>query len=183
LTERVLYDRYARALIDCAKEKGRVDRIGAEVEKFSLIIRLTIRLAEVLYHTLIDRRVKKDLVERIVESQRFLKTTKRFLWLLVDKGRMRCLDEIVERYKALADLIKNRRRVLVVVARPLRRSELNRLTTKLSKLTGKGIELCVKIDPSIIGGIKVQSEARVWDATVKGRLDAIRGVFESRWRR
>ena len=48
------------------------------------------------------------------------------------------------------------------------------LVGKLEKLPGKKIQLEKTVDPSVMGGIRLQMEGRQMDGTVKNKLDAIR---------
>ena len=48
------------------------------------------------------------------------------------------------------------------------------LTAKLRSLTGKEIHLEKRVDPSVLGGLRLQMEGLQMDGTVKNKLDAIR---------
>ena len=53
---------------------------------------------------------------------------------------------------------------------PLKESSFEQLKKKLEGMTGKKILLRQKVDPDVLGGIKVELEDRLYDGTVKGRL-------------
>lgn len=173
MAEEGLFNRYAAALIDCAKERDTIDRIEHEIDTFNRIMNQWEKFAQILYHPQIAKDVKKDLIRGVVEAKGFCAQTRRFLELLVDKGRMRHLDEILTRYQSLADAIEERLRVLVVSSRALSKEEGGRLRDKLSKLTSKRVELAESIDPTLLGGLRVHFEGRVYDATVRGKLEVL----------
>ena len=64
--------------------------------------------------------------------------------------------------------------VTVISAVALDAKQETELTDKLSKATGKTIQLEKKVDPAVMGGIRLQMEGLQLDGTVKNKLDAIR---------
>ena len=48
------------------------------------------------------------------------------------------------------------------------------LHAKLEKLTGKNIDLKTKVDPGVLGGIRLDMEGTELDGTVQNRLAALR---------
>ena len=62
----------------------------------------------------------------------------------------------------------------VVSAVALGAKQEAQLVEKLSQVTGKTIHLEKKVDPAVIGGIRLQMEGLQMDGTVKNKLDAIR---------
>ena len=53
-----------------------------------------------------------------------------------------------------------------------------KLTQKLAALTGKTIDLTVKVDPSVLGGVRLDMDGVRLDGTVRHRLDAIRSGID-----
>lgn len=66
-----------------------------------------------------------------------------------------------------------RRRQLVaevVAAIPLSEAQRDRLAAALQQLYGRAVRLNVDVDPTVVGGIRVQVAGEVLDGTVAGRL-------------
>ncbi len=61
----------------------------------------------------------------------------------------------------------------VVSALPVDDAQLNSLVAALEKKYSRKITARVKIDPQLIGGLKIMVGDKVIDATVRGRLDAM----------
>ncbi|MBK6873681.1 MAG: F0F1 ATP synthase subunit delta [Kineosporiaceae bacterium] len=75
--------------------------------------------------------------------------------------------------EAYVDAAAARRRQLVaevVVALPLTETQRDRLGAALQQIYGRAVRLNVDIDPSVVGGIRVQIAGEVLDGTVAGRL-------------
>ena len=67
--------------------------------------------------------------------------------------------------------------VRAVTAVALTESQAQKLTEKLQKLTGKTVELENFVDPSVLGGVRLDYDGKRVDGTVKNRLDSIRELL------
>lgn len=101
-----------------------------------------------------------------------------FLKLLCQNNRMELLSECISAYEALYNQIKG-----VVVARvtsavQLTGSEKERLTAGLQKKLGRRVELTCRVDPTILGGIIVETEDAVMDGSVRRKIQEVKEVIE-----
>ena len=69
--------------------------------------------------------------------------------------------------------------VNVVSAVELTVAQKEKLTAKLSKLTGKDIDLTNEIEPDCLGGIRLDYDGKRIDGTVRNRLDEIRNLLKN----
>ncbi|MCC2661133.1 MAG: synthase subunit delta [Arthrobacter sp.] len=77
---------------------------------------------------------------------------------------------LVARFAELAAKRQQRWIATVTVARPLTAAQLSRLQSGLNSLYGRELKINVKLDPLLIGGIRVQVGDEVLDASVLTRL-------------
>ena len=102
-----------------------------------------------------------------------------FLKILTEKGYMRhfsdCCDAYTESYNADNGILS----VSVVTAVALTSAQQDKLAAKLKALTGKDILLKNRIDPSVLGGIRLDYDGRRVDDTLAHRLDAIRNLLNN----
>ena len=102
-----------------------------------------------------------------------------FMKILTEKSYMRhfgdCCDAYVESYNADNGILS----VTVVSAVALTAAQRDTLAAKLGKLTGKEILLKNRIDPSVLGGIRLDYDGRRVDDTLAHRLDAIRDLLNN----
>ena len=100
-----------------------------------------------------------------------------FLKILTEKGYMPyfsdCCDAYTEHYNQDNGIL----RVNAVSAVALTPEQADKLRTKLSRITGKEIALRTRIDPRVLGGIRLDYDGQRLDDTVSHRLDAIRNVL------
>lgn len=102
-----------------------------------------------------------------------------FLKILTEKGYVRsfgdCCKAYIRQYHEDNGILP----VCAVTAIALDEDQSKRLTEKLSKITGKSIELTNRIDPQCLGGVRLDYDGKRVDGTVQSRLDAIRGLLKN----
>ena len=97
-----------------------------------------------------------------------------FIKLLIDKGRIYYLRDILEEFVRLANERLGIENAVVWSARPLKEAYLKRLLEALEKKSGKKINLENRIDPELIAGIKVTVGSTVTDVTMKNRIESLK---------
>lgn len=100
-----------------------------------------------------------------------------FLKILTEKGYMRYFSDCCDAYTEHFDQDNGILRVNAVSAVELSEQQKDNLTQKLSRITGKEIALRTRIDPAVLGGIRLDYDGQRLDDTVSHRLDAIRNVL------
>lgn len=99
--------------------------------------------------------------------------------ILTEKGYIRHFSDCVDAYRESWYRDNGILLVKAVTAAPLTMDQLQRLTKKLSSLTGKTIELRHRIDPNVIGGIRLDYDGKRLDDTVSHRLEAVRAMLKN----
>ena len=94
-----------------------------------------------------------------------------FLKLLTEKNHIRQFPQCCKAYREQYNTDKGILEVQVFTALPLNDAQKVRLTDKLTALTGKEIALLCKIDPAVLGGVRLRYDGCQVDGTLQGRLD------------
>ena len=92
----------------------------------------------------------------------------------VEGARHRRLSLVLEGYGKQVSAVAERLVATVTVAAPLEKAQLERLEKALAKTYGQELNLNVEIDPSVIGGVKVQVSGEIIDGSVATRLNQAR---------
>ena len=100
-----------------------------------------------------------------------------FLKILTEKNYMRYFSDCCDAYTEHYDQDNGILRVEAVSAVELTTEQKDKLTQKLSRITGKEVALRNRIDPAVLGGIRLDYDGQRLDDTVSHRLDAIRNVL------
>ena len=102
-----------------------------------------------------------------------------FLKLLTEKNVIRhfgaCCKSFREQYYVDHNILP----VTAVTAIPLSQEQTNRLTDKLSALTGKTAQINNHVDPECIGGVLLDYDGTRVDGSVANRLDSIRKLLKN----
>ena len=97
-----------------------------------------------------------------------------FLQLLCERGHFGCLPECLSEYCRRYDEANNIENVTVVSALPLTRDQKDALGRKLSQKLQRNVRLSAKVDPAVIGGLRIETEGMSMDGTVQRQLESIR---------
>ncbi|MEE0109807.1 MAG: ATP synthase F1 subunit delta [Oscillospiraceae bacterium] len=100
-----------------------------------------------------------------------------FLKILTEKGYMRHFSDCCDAYTEHYDQDNGILRVTAVTAVALSPEQAGKLTQKLSRITGKEIALRNRIDPAVLGGVRLDYDGQRLDDTVSHRMDAIRDLL------
>lgn len=102
-----------------------------------------------------------------------------FLKILSEKGYSRHFPDCVSAYRDLYNLDNGILPVKAVTAVPLSDAQSQKLSKKLSAITGKTVVLQNRVDPGILGGVRLDYDGRRLDDSVAHRLDAIRSTLSN----
>lgn len=93
--------------------------------------------------------------------------------LLVEYGRLALMPEITMIYEELKAQEEGTLDAEITAAAKLDDAQIKTLVSQLQARFGKKVETTVKVDPDIIGGIKIVVGDTVIDASVRGRLQEL----------
>lgn len=170
--------RYARALLAIGEEEGRSRQILAEIERFEALLSEIPLLREMVEAAHINRRDKHAALEAAVGRAGFLPSTRNFLNLLVDKGRMTILSRILSEFRTLIEQREGIERVEVTVPMPLTDSQRTMLTGALEGRTGRKVILEEKVDSGVLGGMVVKVGSTVYDGSARTQIQNIRETLQ-----
>ena len=165
--------RYAQALYASALSKKQVEKADADAAVVWEALESSAELRS-FFNSPVIRAQKKAAVVQKLFTHKIDKGVLDFLLLLVEKGRENLLPEVLKAYGALRDEQLGIVVAEAKVAFKLGKAEEAQLQKSLEKLTGKEVRLHMKLDPNVIGGAVVKIGDKVYDGSIKSKLDALR---------
>lgn len=162
-----------QALLAQAEREGRIDAVEDELFRFERIVAGDPDLRDTLSIRNTDGAGKAVLVRQLLEGKAHAETI-RLAEQAVTHPRGRRLDRVLAGYLRLAAARREQLTALVTVAVPLSEQQQARLRTALEGIYAKSVVLQVVLDPTVVGGIRVQVGDEVVDGTVLRRLDDAR---------
>lgn len=103
-----------------------------------------------------------------------------FVYVLLSRNDIGLLPDVIEQFRRLAVHGPRAQIVRVTSAVPLTDEEKQALTEKLTAQFGENLEFEYREDPAILGGLVVRIGDRVIDASVAGKLKALRETLVAR---
>jgi F-type H+-transporting ATPase subunit delta len=165
-SDRVLAWRYGRALFEAAAAKKEEGKVHQELHAAQPAIR---ELLPMLRHPRVSIADKKKKLEGALHGK-VSAVAMKFLGLLIEKKRFEILPMVVADLAKLVAEKNGIARAQVRTARPLSAEAQQKLKDKLKIFAGKSIELEIKEDPEIIGGVVVRLGDWVLDSSLRGQL-------------
>jgi F-type H+-transporting ATPase subunit delta len=101
------------------------------------------------------------------------------IYLLASKNQVHLLPEVLVEFDRYVERGPTRQLVQVTSAIPLNEAERTQLEQKIRAQYGPDLDLDYRVDPSLLGGLRVRIGDRVIDGTVVGRLNAMRQRLEA----
>ncbi len=169
--------RYAKAIFDLALETAKLEEVKNDL---SLIAGIQHDELKVLLASPVIRSDKKIAIFEAIFSKHVQPLTVAFFKLIFSKGRSVAIGEIME---AFADKYRAHKGIKVVeltTAVPVSdeiRNQVTGLLLQNNMLQGKTLELKEQVDPSILGGLIVQVDDKLFDASIKHDLQFIKKQF------
>ncbi len=170
MTGNIVASRYGGALFALAKEKEQLGPWSEQLQEIAAVFSSHQDLQELLRSGMIERQQKKAVLNALF-AQKIDDEVLHFLFLLLDKGRQMELPEIVRVYQKRVDDYNGIKMAHVTSAVPLLPEEAQRLQSALGKRLSCHIQLDVEVDPSILGGLKVQVGDTVYDGSLSHQLE------------
>ena len=173
MTEQKIAERYARALLNLAREQKVEDDVHADIVGITRTLADSSDLQAFLQHPTLSLEQRRKGLEALFASRLF-KQTYSFLLFLADRRRLALLAEICTAFEALHREAHSILQARVTSAQALTESQIDSLRAKLAERHDKTIELSTEVDAALIGGFAIQVKDIVHDSSVRGRLDNLR---------
>jgi F-type H+-transporting ATPase subunit delta len=166
---------YARAFADVVIA-NRLDagKTVAEAQQIAGLVRDSKPLREVWEAPSISAEQKRAVLDGIAKKAGLSRPVRNFVAVLIDKGRIRFLNEIVAQFARELNERLGFTEAAITTARELNADERAALERDLARVTGKSIRANYSQDKTILGGAIARVGSTVYDGSVKGQLERIR---------
>ncbi len=170
--------RYAQALLDTSSKAGVLDGVADSFADFARIYRENPDLESFLEGPQVADQEKAALLDNVFKSK-IEPVLLHFFHLLLEKGRIEHLADIHASFQEMVEIEQGYVRAGVVTAVPLPEDLERGLIDKLAAMTGKKVTLRKRVDPRVIGGVRVTMGDRVIDGTISTNLTKMRAQLSA----
>jgi F-type H+-transporting ATPase subunit delta len=166
--------RYAKALFELAGDERQVAAVEADLKSLKAALADSRDLRTLLGSPSFGAADKAKGLAAIAAKAGFNATTKKFLGLLAANGRAQALGAVIEAFEALSAKARGAVSAEVTTALPLTDAQVKGVAAALRQALGKDSEISTRVDPAILGGIKVRVGSRLFDASLRSKLDSLK---------
>jgi F-type H+-transporting ATPase subunit delta len=171
--------RYARALFELALDAKSVDAVKADIEKFAAMIAASADLNRLVRSPVFGAEERSRALGAVLAKAGIGGLTSNFLMFVTANRRLFSIGEMIRDFRTLVAKWKGEVTAEVTAAEPLSDGHLEALKSALKSVTGeKAVDLHVKIDPAIIGGLMVKLGSRMVDSSLRTKLNAIKHAMK-----
>ena len=168
-----LADRYAAALYAHADDNHVLDTVVSQMEGLGRVIDSSADFRRLIESPLIDVRTATQAAQAVLMQEGFGKEVRDFVGVVAANRRLRSLRDIVG---AFAALVSERRGIVtahVVSAHPLSDVQRQQLRARLIEAGYGNVNINEKVEPDLLGGLVVRIGARLYDTSLKSRLQRL----------
>ncbi|SDJ28318.1 F0F1 ATP synthase subunit delta [Salimicrobium halophilum] len=170
MSEVVVAKRYADALFELGQEKSKLDTFQEEMKTLRKVALENGSLETVLKHPRIPADRKKELVNESFKG--FSEEVLHTLHLLIDRHRTEIIIPLAERFLAKVNEHHGVQEATVYTVRELSEEEKQRLSKTFAPKVGKdSLIIDNRVDPDLLGGVRIRIGNRIFDGSVRGKLD------------
>lgn len=172
--------RYASALLDLADERKALDEVADDLKNLRALISESEDLRRLLGSPIFSREDQRKAMAALMERLGTGDLTRRFVLVVADNHRLFALPAMIEAY--ITELAQRRGEITaeVTAARSLSDTQQTALLEALRSAVGSKVQLDLKVDPALIGGLIVKVGSRMIDSSLRSKLQrlqlAMKGV-------
>ena len=163
-------ERYSRALFEVSRDSDDLDKVENDIKNFKLIYDKNLEVRNFIKDPSQIITEQNKLVNLISDKLNFSKNVQKFLLLLIEKRRIFFVNKIIESFLRLCSQKRGEIKASLISSKELSQTELNDISTDLSKSMGSTLKFDYKVDEELIGGFKIQLGSIMIDTSIRNKL-------------
>jgi len=174
----ILINRYASAWLQAAGEKSR-KQLASEAAALQASLANDLRLQALLDDPTIRPAALAVALQQVAEKAGMSKITAQFLAVLTNAGRQSLLPKILDAVQVQIDKADGIQHARLISAAQLPADAVQQLQNLLSKQLGNDVRLVSEVDENLLGGIQIEMNSWLIDASLTGKLARLERQLKS----
>ena len=174
MTTRTSATRYARALLDVLLKESTAEQGAQDLGTVAALLAQFPELQRAFSNPAIPAARKRALVHELLPQLPLSAPVGKLLLMLAERDRLTLLPDLTAVYQERLEQLQQVVRAEVTTAEPLAAEHLAALQQRLASATGSTVRVTTRVDPSILGGVKVRVGSRLYDASLRSKLDQLK---------
>lgn len=165
--------RYALALLDLARDRKTVDAVAADVERLGALHRDDPGFRAFVADPRLDAAAQKRGAFAVLERVGIGGDVKNLVGVLITNRRLGILPTLVSSFGALLAEQRGQQTAEVTTAHALSGTQRAQIAARLTEAGYSNARLIETVDPSILGGVVIRIGSRLYDTSIKSRLQRL----------
>jgi F-type H+-transporting ATPase subunit delta len=170
--------RYATALFELARDERAIDSVKADLDRFEGLLAESPDLMRLVRSPVFSAEQQAKALAAVLDRAGIGGLAAKFLKFLAANRRLFAVRAILKDFRALVAHYKGEVAAQVTLAAPPDDRQLAAIKDALRAITGKDVQVDVKVEPSIIGGLIVKLGSRMVDSSLRTKLKSIKHVMK-----
>ena len=170
--------RYATALFELALEANAVEAVKADLDRFDALVAESADLNRLVRSPVFSAEEQVQALSVVLDRVGISGLAANFFKLVAANRRLFAVHDMIKAFRALVAQHKGEATAAVTVAEPLKDQHVDALRAALKSVTGKDVDLDIKIDPAILGGLVVKLGSRMVDSSLRTKLNGIKHAMK-----
>jgi F-type H+-transporting ATPase subunit delta len=166
--------RYAKALIELADDAKSLVRVEKDLKSIAAAFAESDELRRFAINPVFATEDKVAAMTAIAKSVKACVLTQQFVGTVTANHRAGDLPMIIAAFNEMVALRRGSQIAKVTSASKLTAAQLTQLKSKLKAETGQTVDIEASIDPDLLGGFVVKLGSRLYDASLKTKLEDLR---------
>lgn len=169
---------YAQALYELCRDEGKDEQVLSELRVLGDVFSQNEDYLRLLSAPDLNKQERCRVLDEALGG-RVDAYVLHFCKIMTERGYARYLPECCACYRELYQADHGIVQVTAVTALALSDGQKAKLQDKLSKITGKTVEINNLVDENCVGGVRLDYDGKRVDDTVKNRLDQMRAMLKN----
>ena len=165
--------RYALALLELAKDRKSVDAIAADVDRLAALVRDDAGFRSFIEDPRLGAKAQTDGAFAVMDRAGIGGDVKKLVGVLVNNRRLVELPSVLATFGTLLAEQRGQQTAEVTTAHPLTAVQRTQIAARLTEAGYSNVRLAETLDPSILGGLIVKIGSRLYDTSIKSRLQRL----------
>ena len=171
-------NQYGTALYELSMDEGLVDQILPQLKSLQEIMNSEPKFAVLLSAPSVPKAQRIQVIDTVLKGK-VHPYLLNFMKILTEKGYMKHFGGCCRVFRNLYNQDQGILPVTCVTSCPMSPELQAKLTQKLSSVTGKTIDLSCRLDPSCLGGVRLDFDGKQVDGTIRRRLEDVRNILKN----
>jgi F-type H+-transporting ATPase subunit delta len=170
--------RYATALFDLAHEANAIDAVKNDLDRFDALVAESADLTRLVRSPVFSENEQLQALSAVLERAGVGGLAANFFKLVTSNRRLFAVRDMIKAFRELVAQHKGEATAEVTVAEQLKDEHVQALREALRSVSGKDVDLDIKVDPAILGGLVVKLGSRMVDTSLRTKLNAIKHAMK-----